>query len=155
GSRARAQQLRRKLGSRRELPENQAMTLAPRLRDHTAAIAHLTSVEPRLAALIERVGPCRLGANGTVHGEHGAFIALAEAVVSQQLSIKAADTIFGRVKALGPNGEFPSPAELLAIPETSLRGAGLSNAKAASVRDLAKRVHAGELRLAEIEALED
>src|SRR5262249_13202039 len=65
------------------------------------------------------------------------------------------DTIFGRVKALGPNGEFPSPAELLAIPETSLRGAGLSNAKAASVRDLAKRVHARELRLAEIEALED
>ncbi|HSE28046.1 MAG TPA: methylated-DNA--[protein]-cysteine S-methyltransferase [Gemmatimonadales bacterium] len=66
------------------------------------------------------------------------YEALAEAIVYQQLSGKAAATIFGRVEALG-GGRFPAPAELLALPEDRLRGAGLSRAKTAAVRDLAAR----------------
>jgi 3-methyladenine DNA glycosylase/8-oxoguanine DNA glycosylase len=122
--------------------------------DHAPALEHLASADPRLGRVIAHVGPCLLG-DKRVAGEHAAFVALAQAIVSQQLSGKAAETIFGRVAALGENSTFPEPQALLAIPESALRGAGLSGAKAASVRDLASRVHTGQLRLAELETASD
>jgi DNA-3-methyladenine glycosylase II len=122
---------------------------------HASATAHLSSADPRLADLIERVGPCRLGDGASALDERNAFKALGQSIVSQQLSTKAAETIFGRVTSLGAGGEFPSPSELLALSDTALRGAGLSAAKVASLRDLATRVHKAELRLAELESLTD
>lgn len=130
--------------------------MSERAHVHGRATAHLSAADPELAAVIERVGPCRLGlASPGPVGKDGAFAALAEAIVSQQLSVRAADTIFGRVRALGPGGRFPAPDALLALSDASLRGAGLSRAKVAAVRDLAARVHSGELRLAELEGLAD
>jgi len=65
---------------------------------------------------------------------------LARAIVSQQLSGKAADTIWGRVLDLYPRRVFPAPAAILATPDAKLRGAGLSGAKAAAIKDLARHV---------------
>ncbi len=76
------------------------------------------------------------------------------AIVSQQLSGKAADTIFGRLEALG-GGTLPGPAELLAIPDEVLRAAGLSGAKTRGVKDLAARVLAGTLDLDTLHTRDD
>lgn len=65
---------------------------------------------------------------------------LARAIVSQQLSGKAADTIWGRFVALYPGTTFPRPDAILATPDAALRGAGLSGAKAAALKDLARHV---------------
>jgi DNA-3-methyladenine glycosylase II len=112
---------------------------------HELALAHLSAADARLAALIARVGPCRLPERVS---DHDPFESLVTAIASQQLSSKAAATIFGRVRALGVDGEGRlSPAVLLARPEADLRGAGLSGAKARYVRDLAERVHGGTLAL--------
>ncbi|MFT3774913.1 MAG: DNA-3-methyladenine glycosylase [Minicystis sp.] len=121
---------------------------------HAAAMAHLSSADARMAALISRAGPCRLGqhANGPFSKQQ-MLRALVEAIVGQQLSPKAADTIFGRVIALIP-GEL-TPDGLLALPEDKLRGAGLSGAKARGVRDLCEHVRRGALDLERLHALED
>ena len=74
--------------------------------------------------------------------------------MSQQLSTKAAATIAGRVAALGAGG-FPTPTDLARIPYATLREAGLSDAKARSVADLAERVLDGRLPLEGLGALED
>ncbi len=117
------------------------------------AVRALASTSPSLGALIAEVGPCRLGheASGPFH-TRGLLAGLVEAIVSQQLSAKAADTIFARVKALADVGD---PGALLALPEGALRGAGLSGSKAAYVRDLCARVADGRLRLDALAGRED
>jgi len=78
------------------------------------------------------------------------FQHLARAIVFQQLATAAATTIHGRVCALTAGPCFPTPDEVLALPDDALRGAGLSRAKLAAVRDLAARVDSGALDLARI-----
>ena len=74
------------------------------------------------------------------------FGALAEAIVYQQLSNKAAATIYGRVEALFPRARDGfTPKHILKAGGDDLRGCGLSRAKVLAVQDLARRVHAGEL----------
>jgi len=99
------------------------------------AIGHLTTKDKTLARLIRRVGPCRLSTDN----RRSPFESLVEAVAHQQLHGKAARTILGRVKALVPNRRFPSPDDLLHLPEDSLRAAGLSRAKVAAVKDIAAK----------------
>jgi len=121
---------------------------------HAAAMAHLSSADERVAALVARVGPCRLGLHTTgAFGRQELFGALVEAIVSQQLSPKAADTIFARVRAL--TSAALAPEGLLALPEERLRGAGLSGAKTRSVRDLAEHVARGDLALEALPSLDD
>jgi DNA-3-methyladenine glycosylase II len=122
---------------------------------HGPALRALSSADARLAALISHVGPCPLGVPAEPTPGHEHFTGLVRVIVSQQLSSKAADTIFGRVRALVPGDAFPDPARLLAVPEPRLREAGLSGAKARYVRDLAARVHEGHLRLDDLHALDD
>ena len=102
-----------------------------------AAGVVLTIARPAIARLVDTVGPCAIG-TGRPARSH--FAELARMVCYQQLAGAAARTIHGRFEALfaGP----PTPEAVLALPETSLRGAGLSAAKAASIRDLAARVEA-------------
>jgi DNA-3-methyladenine glycosylase II len=102
--------------------------------DWTAAVTHLTSADPRLAPLIEVHG------HPTMKPTKDAVQSLARAIVSQQLSGKAADTIWGRVLELYPKRAFPTAAAILATPDDKLRGAGLSGAKAAAIKDLARHV---------------
>ena len=80
---------------------------------------------------------------------------LARAIVSQQLSSKAADTIWGRVLDLYPKRKFPVPAAILATPDTQLRAAGLSGAKAAAIKDLARHVVEAKLVPARLPKLTD
>src|SRR5437868_3589955 len=107
---------------------------APRGIDWSPALQHLRRVDDKLAALIERHG------NPTLAPTTDAVRSLARAIVSQQLSGKAADTIWGRFVALYPGGRFPRPAAIVATPDAALRGAGLSGAKTAAIKDLARHV---------------
>jgi DNA-3-methyladenine glycosylase II len=118
--------------------------------DTRRAVAHLKRADPTLASVIASVGPCRF--EPRAEGTH--FEAVARAIVYQQLSGKAAGTIHGRFHALY-GGRAPEPAELLATADEPLRGAGLSRQKLGYLRDLAARVHAGEVPLDRVEALAD
>jgi len=106
------------------------------------AVAHLRATDPRLAAIIDTVGPFRM----ELKHSRSLFGALAEAIVYQQLSNKAAATIYGRVEALYPDApDGFTPRHILKTPDDALRGCGLSRAKVLAVQDLARRVEGGEL----------
>jgi len=81
------------------------------------------------------------------------FFDLLEAITNQQLSGKAASTIFGRVKDLCKGGI--SPEAILKLSETKLRGAGLSFAKIKYVKDLAGKVKNGKLKVKSLDKLPD
>lgn len=118
-----------------------------------AAVAHLRVADPKLVPVIDAVGARRL----ELRPASSIFAALTEAIIYQQLHGKAAATIHGRVCALYPRAAGgPTPAHILKTPDERLRGAGLSGAKLAALRDLATRTKAGELpTLAEAQVLED
>src|SRR3954466_10514357 len=101
--------------------------------DPLAAVDHLRARDRRLAKFIERVGPFRLRRAEWQRR----FEALAESIVYQQLTGKAAATILARVVALFRPRRFPRPQDVTAIPEADLRAAGLSRAKTAALQDLA------------------
>jgi DNA-3-methyladenine glycosylase II len=120
--------------------------------DWDESIAHLSARDRRLAVLISRARPVRLELAHT----QSLFHALCESIVYQQLSGRAAATIFGRVRAIYAPRRFPTPAELAATSPARLRAAGLSNAKTQAVQDLARRTEAGELpTLAQARRLSD
>jgi methylated-DNA-[protein]-cysteine S-methyltransferase len=128
-------------------------TASPPDYDVVRAIAELSGADPKLAALIESVGP-----GGPRRRPIGTTVsALAEAIVSQQLNGRAAAAIFARVCALFPKPlDGPTPTGLLALPDDVLRGAGLSGSKLAALRDLAERSLAGEIpELVELAAMSD
>ncbi len=108
--------------------------------DRPRAVRALALADPKLGALMERVGSFRL----EVQALGSPFEALAEAMVYQQLSAGAASAILARVAALG-RGRFPAPEEIVAASDATLRAAGLSRPKAAALRDLAARTAAGEV----------
>jgi 3-methyladenine DNA glycosylase/8-oxoguanine DNA glycosylase len=125
--------------------------------DRQAALAHLERNDPVLGALIRRIGPFPLASPGRVTP----FQYLLRCIASQQLSGKAAETIFGRFRAsYHPHrpDRYPTPAAVLATSPARLREAGLSGAKAAAILDLAR--HAanggvpGRARLERMEAEE-
>jgi len=111
------------------------------LLDVRRARRALLSADPELAALMKQVGPFRLRMNEL----HSPMTALAEAIIYQQLTGKAAATIHGRVHALGTRGRFPTADELRALHVAKLRKAGLSRAKTAALKDLALKTLDGTL----------
>src|SRR2546422_4247226 len=106
---------------------------------HEAAIDHLSQSDKVLARLIRRVGPCRLEARRSA----SPFQTLVQSVAHQQLNGTAAKTILKRVIAIYPGRKFPAPEDLLATPDEKLRGAGLSRAKVASIKDIAAKTLEG------------
>lgn len=102
--------------------------------DVHAASAALSAADRRLGRLIARVGPVTL----RIEPAQSMFAAVARSIVYQQLSGKAAGTIHGRLLALFPRRRI-TPAALLTLTTEQLRGAGLSAAKTAALRDLAVR----------------
>ena len=107
----------------------------------------LAASDPTMAALIERVGKIDLATRMKRRSEErpdDAYGALLRAIVGQQLSTKAARTIYLRVLDVF-GGSTPSPEQLLAASEADLRGAGLSGRKVEYVQDLARHVLSGEL----------
>ena len=127
--------------------------------DTAAAIHHLTAADPKLARLIERVGPFTMRIAAT----QSPFEALVEAIVYQQLNGKAADTIhrrliesFAPVLTLEVAGTHPTPQQILDCPNEQLRGAGLSGNKSLALRDLAAKTIDGTVpTLARIRRMSD
>ena len=108
-------------------------------------------VDPALATVIKRVGPC-----GLADLPHlPPFMALAEVIASQQLSVKAADTIFGRFCGLFVPDGIPDPARLLRLDDASIRGVGFSRSKVTFLRDLASHVVEERLQLDTLHERED
>jgi O-6-methylguanine DNA methyltransferase len=104
--------------------------------DPDEAVKHLRGIDPALARLIDTVGPFRMELKTT----SSLFGALAEAIVYQQLTGKAAATIFGRVRGLFPRAhEAPTADQIHKVAEEKLREAGLSQAKILALKDLARR----------------
>jgi methylated-DNA-[protein]-cysteine S-methyltransferase len=126
---------------------------APLPYDWEAAVAHLRSVDRQLGRIVDAVGPVRLELKPTA----SVFDALAESIVYQQLSGKAAATILARVRTLFPRPhEGLQPEYLLRTSNARLRGAGLSQAKMLALQDLASRSVAGLIpTLSEIERMDD
>jgi DNA-3-methyladenine glycosylase II len=114
------------------------------------AVAHVAAADPAMARLIDVVGPCTM-APRRIKG--GYFHALARAIVYQQLAGKAAASIHGRWAALYDGA--PTPEEVLATPDETLRSVGLSAAKAASIKDLAAKVLDGTVVLRGVHRLDD
>ena len=120
-----------------------------------AQLAALSRRDPALGRVLRRVAPFPGFPDGAARVIRTHFHALGRSIVYQQLAGAAARTIHDRVAALTPSGRFPNAAELLALPEQRLRGAGLSRAKLAALRDLAEHVESGRLKLAGIARLDD
>ncbi|HEY2334785.1 MAG TPA: DNA-3-methyladenine glycosylase [Solirubrobacterales bacterium] len=117
----------------------------------------LAATDPTMAALIERVGKIDLKTRLRRRSEErpaDAYGALLRAIVGQQLSTKAARTIYGRILDLF-EGSTPAPEQLLEAEEADLRAAGLSGRKVEYVRDLASHVIDGELELDRLGELSD
>lgn len=104
--------------------------------------------DPDFTRLVAAVGPIALRPR---HSDN--FNAVARSIVFQQLAGKAAAAIYGRFAALFEGD--PAPEALLALPEPSLRGAGLSAAKTAALRDLALKAVDGTVPFAELDPLGD
>jgi DNA-3-methyladenine glycosylase II len=110
--------------------------------DPRKAVRHLKAADPALGEIMTRIGPFAM----ELKSSRSLFGALAEAIVYQQLSNKAAATIYSRVEALFPRApDGFTPRHILETTDENLRGCGLSRAKVLAVQDLARRVHGGEL----------
>jgi DNA-3-methyladenine glycosylase II len=107
--------------------------------------------DPILGAAIKRIGPC--GMSSRQRADH--LSALVGAVVGQQLSTKAAATIFGRFLALFEGERIAGAAAIAALGDDQLRGVGLSGQKVGYLRDLSARIEDGRLELDVLDTLSD
>src|SRR4051812_25182434 len=106
------------------------------------AAVHLAGNDPVLAPVIKRAGLCTIR---PVKSEDY-YWELVDAIISQQLSVKAARSIDERFKALYP-GSLPTPDQILITPDEKLRQVGLSGAKVKYVKSLAQHIREGKLEL--------
>jgi DNA-3-methyladenine glycosylase II len=132
-----------------------ALVAVPPIRmrpaDYERARLALMAQDPRLGALIEKVGKCRIA----FRKDGDLFSALCETITSQQLSTRVADVIYGRLCAACAPEPHPTPARILALDTAALRAAGLSGPKAAYIHALAERVGHGDLSLEALDTLPD
>jgi DNA-3-methyladenine glycosylase II len=98
--------------------------------------------DPKLRELIKRIGPCELHAVAP----KDPFEALCMSIASQQLSIKAAATIFRRFADLFPDRR-PTPERVMTMTDDEIRACGFSRPKVTFIKDLASRVLDGRLDL--------
>lgn len=108
-------------------------------RDLNQTAALLGKKDPRLARLLSRPIELRL------RRKDSPYHTLVTAVVHQQLSPKAAETILGRIRGLYNGMNLPEPAELIKTSDSQLRGAGLSRSKAKSLKDIAAKALDGTI----------
>jgi DNA-3-methyladenine glycosylase II len=107
--------------------------------------------DPVLGALVKAHGACGLADRAA----EPMLRSLTRALVSQQLSVKAAETIFSRFLALFPGRPFPSADEILAVSVDRLRSVGMSRPKAAYLHDLCERARTGALALDHLDDMSD
>ncbi len=112
------------------------------------AVAHLKSSDPVLGALIDRIGPSR------IHYRPATFDALVNSIINQQLSGKAAATIYGRLEAaLAPKGV--EPRGILRLGEAGLRELGVSKQKGSYLLDLAEKTRTRQVDFEALPKLSD
>ncbi|MBI3385295.1 DNA-3-methyladenine glycosylase 2 family protein [Candidatus Gottesmanbacteria bacterium] len=116
--------------------------------DWLRAVKHL-SKDKKLGGLIKK--------HGELKWEWGSdlFSDLIESIVNQQLSGKAAATIFGRFKKLFTTKKFPSPSDILKISDEKIRTCGISLAKIKYIKGLCQAILAGNLNLDKLPSLSD
>ena len=114
----------------------------------TAATTYLRNIDPVMRETIDRVGPC------TLQPDPNIFDALVDAIISQQISVLAADAIMARVRAALPESKV-TPEHLLAFDFERLRALGLSTPKARYIGNLVEHVTSGQLQLESLPGLAD
>ncbi len=119
--------------------------------DYARARRLLMRRDPVLASAIRQIGACGLASRQ--RDDH--LTTLVGAITSQQLSTKAAATIFGRFLDLFPERRIPDAAAIDRIDDDALRRVGFSGQKVRYVRDLCARIGDGRLRLADLDILPD
>ncbi|QJX45455.1 DNA-3-methyladenine glycosylase 2 family protein [Hymenobacter taeanensis] len=115
----------------------------------TAALQHLSQADPVLARLIAQGRLIQPSAHEDL------YLALLRAIVSQQISTKAAAAIWRKVQALFPPDGYPEPAALLLLTDEDLRAAGISRQKAGYLRaiaDFAQRDQLDHAHLSQLDA---
>jgi DNA-3-methyladenine glycosylase II len=114
---------------------------------------HLSANDPVISLIIKKVGEFRL----KPHKKY--FETLVDAIISQQLSTKAAESILNRFEALfngsGMKKRFPLPEEIIAVDGARIRACGLSNPKVGYVKDLASKVLDGIVKIHKLNLLPD
>lgn len=113
------------------------------------AIKHLKKYDKKLAEVIDQVGIC------TLKPQSEPFESIIDAIISQQLSMYAAQSIYNRfVNYFNPKN-FPEPEDILNADTEELRKLGISYAKIRSIKDLSEKVLNGEFHLHQINELSD
>jgi DNA-3-methyladenine glycosylase II len=107
--------------------------------DLDEAVKHLSACDEQLKKLVADLRPFAID----LYNTHSPYEVLIRSICYQSISGKAAATIYQRIKDLGEDGHPPTPEKMLKMPVSKLRKAGLSAAKAASLKDLAKKALAG------------
>jgi DNA-3-methyladenine glycosylase II len=123
-------------------------TLIPWTDVITTAVSNLSAIDAVMAEAILRVGPCTLRPNPNV------FETLVDAIVSQQISVKAANAIMARLRLATPGGLL-RPEALVQLDHDALRAVGLSPQKIRYIGDLTERVSSGQLDLEHFDKLDD
>lgn len=111
-------------------------------------IRFLAKKDKKLAAVIKRVGKLNY------RSQHTAFEALARIIIGQQLSSKAAETIYQRVRAKTPNKRVTLKS-ISAVSDQDLRSCGLSAAKTRAIRDLIDKIGTGQLKIRSFSRMTD
>ena len=125
------------------------MTPQPSLEDVImSATAYLSAIDPIMADAIQRVGSCTLVPNPDI------FEALIDAIISQQISVKAADTMVARLRNAAP-GAVLTPDALMTFQHEDLRALGFTTPKSNYIRNLTEQVVNGQLDLAALPLLDD
>ena len=119
-------------------------------REMKRIVKELSSRDARIAKVIAANNLCTVGRNPepVTH-----FESLVESIISQQLAVKAADTIYGRVKKL-VNGRM-IPSRIIAITETQMREAGVSGAKFKAIQGLAEASISKRININKLHEIDD
>jgi DNA-3-methyladenine glycosylase II len=125
---------------------NNKLSFADSLRE---AERHLSRRDPVMRGFISKYGPCRI----RPHNRY--FDTLVDAIISQQLSSKAAETILNRFRELYAPARFPTAAQILITPDESMRRVGVSGQKISYIKDLAAKTEDGTLKLSRIARMRD
>jgi DNA-3-methyladenine glycosylase II len=135
------------------MPRPSAGSRATPVASNSKALTALRQADDVMGRLVTEHGPLdeRTRRRGRPPDAYGALV---RSIVGQQLSTKAARTIYERVSELF-GGRTPTPRELLEVDPELIRAAGLSRAKVAYLRDLAERIEDGDLELDRLTELPD
>jgi DNA-3-methyladenine glycosylase II len=100
---------------------------------------HFKERDPKIERVIQAIGPLCLKRNRNY------FLVLCRSIVSQQISVAAADTIYSRFQKLF-DGRAPTPERVAGLQDAPLRSAGMSRQKSAYLKDLSHRFLDGTIR---------